>query len=192
MRTTAIADLWRRLEAWLKTNAPTVLATLQAGASPEEIATTEAFLGVAFPDDVRASYLLHDGQTDYADGLFYAREFLSLARIQIEWSWWKGLYDSGELRDYRSDAPPQVRDDWWNPQWIPLTHDGSGNHDCLDLAPTPQGKVGQIIDFYHDDASREVMAESFTVWLAKLVEGCENGTYVFSEEYGDLVEGDAL
>ena len=85
MSTTEIADLWQRLETWLQAEAPTTLANLQDGATPAEIAATEAALGVSFPDDVRASYLLHNGQRNFASEIFGGREFLSLARIQDEW-----------------------------------------------------------------------------------------------------------
>lgn len=192
MATTEIADLWRRFETWLKAEAPATLATLQDGATPEEIAATEALLGVSFPDDVRASYLLHNGQTDYANGLLGGREFLSLARIQREWKIWKELLDGGDLGDDCGAPSPEIQGDWWNPKWIPLTHDGGGNHDCLDLAPTPQGNVGQIISFWHDEATRTVEAKSFTAWLAGFVEGCETGVYVFSEEDRAIVRADEL
>mgnify|MGYP006198197397 CR=1 FL=1 len=39
-----------------------------------------------------------------------------------------------------------------NPRWIPLTHDGSGNHIGLDFDPWPGGRVGQVILFGRDEA----------------------------------------
>ena len=48
-----------------------------------------------------------------------------------------------------------------------MTHDGSGNHHVLDLAPGKSGKHGQILSFWHDEASRKVVGpKGFLEWLA--------------------------
>ena len=59
-------DLWDRIERWLAANVPDMLEGLNPGATTQEIEETEAFLGVSFPDDVRASYLIHNGQAPTA------------------------------------------------------------------------------------------------------------------------------
>lgn len=71
-----------------------------------------------------------------------------------------------------------------------MTYDDSGNHHCLDLDPTPSGKVGQIITMWHDEVEREVGANSFREWLEKLADELESGIYVFSQEQGSLIEVD--
>jgi cell wall assembly regulator SMI1 len=192
MKTHSIEELWTRLETWLDANAPALVPTLQPGASEAEIQQTEAFLCVQFPDDFKASYRIHNGQENYADGLLYGREFLSLERIRDEWKVWKELLDGGDFEGSKSQPSGPIRDDWWNAQWIPITYDGSGNHDCLDLNPAEGGHIGQVIDFWHDESSREIKASSFTAWLATFVEGCENGTYVYSEKYGIVIHTDNL
>jgi cell wall assembly regulator SMI1 len=60
-----------------------------------------------------------------------------------------------------------------NPRWIPLTHDGSGNHIGLDFDPWPRGRVGQVILFGRDEDVKAVLAESlgkFLEWIADLLE----------------------
>jgi cell wall assembly regulator SMI1 len=52
---------WRRIEAWLKTNAPRSHRTLGKPGKAETIAAAEARMGLPFPDDLRASLLRHDG-----------------------------------------------------------------------------------------------------------------------------------
>ena len=47
-----------------------------------------------------------------------------------------------------------------NPRWIPLTHDGSGNHIGLDMDPWPGGRVGQIILYGRDEDVKTVLAPS--------------------------------
>lgn len=185
-------DLWRRLEAWLRANAPALVETLQPGATEEQITQAEAVLSVQFPEDFKASYRIHNGQLPASDGLIDAREFLSLERIQDEWKVWKDLLDSGDFDGIHSEPSGPIRDDWWNPKWIPITYDGAGNHDCLDLNPAEGGQAGQMIDFWHDDATREVKAESFHAWFAAFVEGCEAGAYAYSDEYGGIVDVEDL
>ncbi len=181
-----LQDLWTRLKSWFAVHAPDRLETLAPGATDKQIAETETRLSLRFPADFKASYRIHNGQLDIQQDLMDGREFLSLQRIEEEWNVWKGLLDSGEIADFESEPVGPIRIGWWNEKWIPITHDGGGNHDCLDLAPAEGGNVGQIIDFWHDDATREIKAPSFGDWFAAFVEGCENGSYVYSDEYGIL------
>jgi cell wall assembly regulator SMI1 len=92
-------EIWTRIDAWLKVNAPKVFNTLQPGASDSQIQVAESILAVQFPEDVKASYRIHNGQqTIYDYGLMVdAQEFLSLERIQDEWAIWKELLDEGDF-----------------------------------------------------------------------------------------------
>jgi cell wall assembly regulator SMI1 len=178
---------WERIEAWLTANAPTVAAGLNPPASPKVIADAEQFLGVQFPDDVRVSYLRHDGQRFNSPGMLEGWEWLSLERIRDEWKVWKDLLDGGDFDGIQSDADGRVvRNDWWNSAWIPLTYSGSGDHHCLDLAPGRRGRSGQIIEMWHDDGARPVVANSFGEWLSDLAGRFEAGEFVVSDVYGGL------
>ena len=55
-------EIWTRIEAWLQAHVPSGANVLSPGAAEEEIAATERFLGVSFPEDVQASFRSHDGQ----------------------------------------------------------------------------------------------------------------------------------
>ncbi|HCF27872.1 MAG TPA: hypothetical protein DEV81_11890, partial [Cyanobacteria bacterium UBA11049] len=67
-------------------------------------------LGVSFPEDVKDSYRIHNGQKSCFDTpdrqqwkdycLIDYRQLLSLARIKDEWSVWKELLDTGGLGDH--------------------------------------------------------------------------------------------
>lgn len=190
-------EVWTRIEGWLKAHAPQVLDTLQPGASDDRITELENLLSVQFPEDVRASYRIHNGQSTYRYGLIDGREFLSLERIQDEWQVWKELLESGtfqteEGHDQGSDPAPGICNVWWSAKWIPLTYDGAGNHDCLDLNPAEGGAMGQIITMWHDDASREIVAPSFRAWLQHYAEGLESEQFIFSEEYGGIISADDI
>ena len=180
-------QIWDRIDAWLDTNAPDVKKSLNPGATDKDIADAEADLGVSLPDDVKASYKIHNGQVEYDMGFINSREFLSLNRIVDEWSVWNDLLQGGDFSGANGEPDAGIKDDWWNARWIPLTYDGSGNHDCLDLDPAPGGNVGQMIEMWHDDADRALLAPSFTEWLTKFADDLEAGEYVTSEDYNGLV-----
>jgi cell wall assembly regulator SMI1 len=156
---------WTRIEHWLKQNAPTTLSALRPGAPKTSITKVEKTLGITFPDEVRESYRIHDGQSSDGPGLFDDWELLPLSRVLEEWRIWKGLWDSGEFKGKKSKSNGATLKDWWHPAWIPLTSNRAGDHHCLDLAPGPKGTCGQIIQFFHDDAERSVVAKTFGVWL---------------------------
>ncbi|MFC7587624.1 hypothetical protein ACFQYP_31040 [Nonomuraea antimicrobica] len=57
----AVDRQWRRVERWLKANAPRTYRTLGAPGRAGTIAVAESQMGVDFPDDLRASLLRHNG-----------------------------------------------------------------------------------------------------------------------------------
>lgn len=121
---TPVAQAWARIEYWLAQNAPAVLDGLRPGASDTEIDATERTLNVRFPDDLRASLHLHDGQDSEAPTLLPDGQLLSLADMRDQWSFQQELLDEQDsIMDSESEPDQGVRADWWNPGWIPLTHD---------------------------------------------------------------------
>lgn len=184
-------EIWVQIESWMGANAPDALDLLQPGASDAQITELEDVLSIQLPEDVKSSYRIHNGQSGYG-WLINGREFLSLERIQDEWQVWKELLDSGtfqteEGQDQGSEPEPGICNVWWSSKWIPLTYDGSGNHDCLDLSPAEGGTVGQIITMWHDDADRRIVAPSFRAWLTQYAEGLASGRFIFSEAYNAIV-----
>lgn len=138
---------------------------LNPPATDADITTLEQQLGVTLPADYVQVLRQHNGQRGLADGLFDGQEFLSTQNVLAQWQIWKGLHDTGAFNGQRSSPAPGVRDDWWNPRWIPFTHDGSGNHLCLDLDPAEGGTVGQVITVWHDSGERAVQGSGCGEWL---------------------------
>jgi cell wall assembly regulator SMI1 len=79
----------------------------------------------------------------------------------------------GEFRGRRSLPDQGASDDRYNPGWLPLSTDGKGDHHCLDLAPTQEGKAGQILILWHDEQARTVVAGSLSEWLDDLASAFE-------------------
>jgi cell wall assembly regulator SMI1 len=176
MRVGAVAEAWGLIEAAPRPRAAGTSPSLPAGASPDHLRRVEAELGVTLPADVRESYLLHDG----SDGLWVCEQgFLmpllapgdgplgSYGVLDL----WRGMLQVGEaMAGERSCPVGPVRDDWWNRLWVPVTENECGDFVCVDLAPGPGGRRGQVIEWNHEQGATRVLAGSFGGWLASLAE----------------------
>ncbi len=173
--------IWDRIETGLAAHYPTIGKSLRRGASSAAIAKAEKAIGVQFPDDVRESFRIHDGQDEDAYGLVDGWQLLSLSDLLRDWKLWKSLLDGGDFDDHEAAAGKGVKPDWWNVRWIPLTYDGCGNHHCLDLDPAKGGVAGQMIMMWHDDDDRSRVAKSFTEWLEGIAKDVAKGAYEVDE-----------
>jgi cell wall assembly regulator SMI1 len=188
-------QLWKRFEAWLSDHAPHLLGGLRDGATPRQLAQAETALQVRFPKDLRDSYAVHDGQDHpdcfalYSGALFASCPLLPLSTVVRNWSVLKGLHDCGDFDGARGRPAGPIREDWWHPRWIPLTANAAGDHPvCVDLAPAAGGRRGQVISWWHDDPNRRLLGRSFRHWFANYLAAVEAGEYVYSEQYGGIVD----
>lgn len=144
---------------------------LRPPARPDEIAAAEAALGVTFPPDLRALYLMADGEdSDY--GLFGGPTFLPLAWVVNTWREYGTADDDDAPVIFEADPRGAIRRVPWHPHWIPFANHHDGNLYAVDLAPGPRGTVGQVIQFGGSDEEGEpvsYMAGSVTDLLATLV-----------------------
>ena len=104
-----------------------------------------------------------------------------------EWEIWKGVMEDEEGALDNQYSSVGVKNNWWNPLWIPITYDGAGNHYCLDLDPAPEGNYGQIIRMWHDNPERTIEANSFKDWVANYATQLKNGQLIYSIEYGGII-----
>ncbi len=116
------------------------------------------------------------------------QEFLSVDEIITQWQIWKDLYDEGQFKKWKALTSAEVKNEWWIPEWIPLTHDGSGNHYMIDLSPGKEGDYGQIIKFWHDSSERIVVASSISSWLSDYVEDLNAGKYHYDKTNNTLAK----
>ena len=146
---------------------------LRPPATEDEIAAAEAELGLAFPADLRALYGLLDGEYN-SYGLFGGPTFLALVDVVSQWKYFcEPDEDPPSTHDVGIEAHPPgtVRPVTWHPRWIPFGNRNDGNFFGVDLAPGPNGTVGQVIEFGvdYDDGPVTFVADSVTDLLADLV-----------------------
>jgi cell wall assembly regulator SMI1 len=185
-------NTWVIIENWLDENAPQMKAALNTGVTNEDVVQLEALIGAKLPEDFVAFYKVHNGQDPREGGLINTEELLSFDRIKDEWGIWKDLLDKNTFTDdngvpYQSDSDAEIKPDWWNPLWIPITYDGSGNHYCLDLDPGRNGHYGQIIRMWHDDAERSFEADSFGAWIKEYARKLQRDEYMYSDDWGGII-----
>jgi cell wall assembly regulator SMI1 len=174
--------IWNQIDFWLRANVPDIHSDLLAGATDEEIYSAEEHMDVKFPEDVKISYKIHNGQIGDASPLLGEWELLSLEDMINQWNIMKKLVDAGKFTNVASKPIGPVKADWWNIKWIPITYNGAGDLYCLDLDPAPGGEVGQIISFWHMDEKRERLASNFREWLQRYADELENGKYTVEDE----------
>jgi cell wall assembly regulator SMI1 len=177
--------LFDRLRVWLAQHAPAVLADLRPPATAKQIRAAEKAMGVILPDDVKAAYRIHDGQT--RQDLFDGWPWLPLEDVVHLW----GMMKAGCAKDGPPAAVPEgaeVRTDYWHPAWIPLAWGGRGDRLFLDLDPPPAGKVGQILLWWKDlDPPASVEMDSFADFLEALADDLESGELTTHPDYAGLV-----
>ena len=171
-----VDQLWRRIEARLPLVASPTGPLLAAGASEQALERVEAALGIALPEDVRASYRRHDGgfrmrlATDIEilplAGIAAAWQILEELLHDEEWAQQQPYYFSEEVLVRSSWHPGPIQPVWWSRHWIPFAADQAGNHACLDLAPAAGGAWGQIIDWDHECGPARVLFPDFAHLLA--------------------------
>src|SRR4051794_18921116 len=78
-----LRESWKRIADWHKRNTPQGRFRLAKRSSKQRFSDFEKALGLLLPDDVRESYLLHNGTL--GTWLLYFGEVMSLDQIELMW-----------------------------------------------------------------------------------------------------------
>jgi cell wall assembly regulator SMI1 len=186
-----IAPVLARLDAWYAAHLPPDRYRFNPPASDAELDAFERLVGIGLPRAYRQLYRWHDGENDDRWGHIYGLPLLPLDWAGSQWKTWKDVLADfgGDRYEISGGAWPvgAVDPAYINPRWIPLTHDGSGNHIGLDFDPWPKGRVGQVILFGRDEDVKAVLADSlgtFLEWIAGLL---ESGNFMLEAQAGERV-----
>ncbi|KAF2158170.1 cell wall assembly and cell proliferation coordinating protein, partial [Myriangium duriaei CBS 260.36] len=88
----------------------------------------------------------------------------------------------------RQDSQPAnaVQKAYVHSSWIPLARDWGGNNICVDLAPGPSGKWGQIILMGRDYDCKYVVARSWGAFLAAVADDMASNKWFIDEDTQEL------
>lgn len=146
--------IWNFIEAWLQRVTPQSLSYLFPGADESAIQAVEDALGLSFPEDLKASWMLHNGTHPQFLGEWY---LLSLQQIvHTAQRWWT--------------------DEGWPVYWLPFAKNESGGVLCVDLDPTRGESVGRILHF-DPQFGDWVVAPDFWHLMSWFVNDLEDGAY---------------
>ncbi|RBQ20211.1 hypothetical protein DP939_10360 [Spongiactinospora rosea] len=132
--TRAVTRQWRRIETWLRANAPDTYRTLKRPAKARTIAIAEAQMGVRIPDDLRASLLRHNGAAGRAGAFGYlGATAMGVREIRDNWRVKCGVAVS-------TGAATGPRAGWWHGRLVPFGDHGNGG---LLVTDSKGGAVGE-------------------------------------------------
>lgn len=146
--------IWNWIEAWLHIAAPESLVHLSPGATEQQVQAVEAALGFPLPEDLKASWTLHNGTAAF---FFGGWGFLTLEQMAVV-----------------SQAERAFED--WPPTHLPFAEDGAGGYLCVDMERSKGEQMGQIVFFDHALGER-LVAPSFWLLMAGFVNDLEDGEY---------------
>jgi cell wall assembly regulator SMI1 len=175
-------DVVDRLAQWLWKNCPKNLERLAPGLTDEQIAVYETQLGVTFPDGMRALYRWRNGVAAEHHFAGVIGRY-SIASLQSVVNTQKIMNDLVDQKTFKTS-------NWWRKTWVPVFDKGTGDNICWDPRGSFSGTPGQVIQFWHTDHDRKVLAPSFDGYLTAYVESLELGVWRYSEDEGMDDDGD--
>lgn len=186
-----IAPVLARLDAWYSKHLPSDRYAFNAPATDAQLDKFERSVGIELTPSYRQLYHWHDGENDDRFGHIYGLPILPLAQAEFQWKAWQKVlaYFKGDRYEIRGGAWPEGAVDpaYINSRWLPLTHDGAGNHIGLDFDPWPRGRIGQVIIFGRDQEVKAVIAESLGKFLELVASLLESGNFRFDVAPGEMV-----
>ncbi len=178
----SVDHAWQRIETWLKVFAPHVWEGLNPGVSQQDIEQKEADIGVQLPEDFLACYRVHNGSRSRRVLLGFSDWYPLLDVVGGEAGVYQDLLQDEEWANatpgWISDPtrqPLPVQPVWRHPLWLTFAEESSSYDYCIDLAPAPDGHIGQILSWDHEDGPAEILFPSFEVLLSSYADGLEAG-----------------
>ncbi|MFE6105037.1 SMI1/KNR4 family protein [Streptomyces laurentii] len=148
------------------------------GATEEDLVRTEARLGLALPEELKALYRVTRARSaDHAgDDAARARhadavdgELLALDRLFVaEPSTRKVSWERGAAEAVRTPPDAAVQGLIGSPGWLVFADTGGGDGIAVDLTPGPRGHLGQIVLLDHEQViGAGLLADSLTDFVVR-------------------------
>jgi cell wall assembly regulator SMI1 len=165
-----------RLGQWWWKTRPAVLEELAPGLMDDAIAAYEQELGVSFSEGMRALYRWRDGALPDRPGpcIIGRYALMSLREVAANQKTMNELLDQGTFKTKN----------WWRRTWLPVFSKGTGDFLCWDPRGSFSGEKGQLLEFWHTDHDRTVLAPSFDGFLTAYVDSLEAGVWTYDDENG--------
>lgn len=138
---------------------PEYYKQLQPGLSAAQIQALQEKYNIKLSEDVIELYKWRNGQPDSCYEAFVNNSmFVPLESALESAAEYTGMIGT----DFETE-------NWWHKDWIPLFHNGGGDLICYDMGGLFTNNPGQLIEFWHADHDRNVIAPSLTAFLDALI-----------------------
>lgn len=154
-------------------------------ASDAELAALSEHLGCPLPPDLEVWLRSVERELPFLYNFSALRPARILKRLQgtatIDFS--RHLENVRSWKDGRW-ADGRLQETYWSPRWVPVTQDGCGNEVCVDLAPGPRGRLGQLVQMEFQDGQGPYLARwpSLAAMLEAHLEVLSAGRFEVDEE----------
>lgn len=171
---------WSRIHAWLGSNANQILESLQGPANIAEINQLGELAGTTLPQQLIEFYSIHNGiNPDCCANLIYGINFIPVANTIEQISYYKSLNCQQPLKY----ADPEINSAYtFGKKRVPIADDSGTCLLCVDLDPSENGILGQIILLDYDSSAALKLANSVEELLEKFAEDLESGKYTLLPE----------
>lgn len=166
----------------MKIHLPEVVAVLNQGVSDSGIYAFEEKTELKLPEDVRESFLIHNGHEEVYPGAIVGEPLDPLESVQGSVLFQQQIcaeYDESDGDDHwdtraKSFPVDAIHCRSFNGRWVAM---GDWDSNCygIDLDPGPNGVVGQVINFGRDEEEKYVLAQSWAHFLEDIVDELEAG-----------------
>jgi cell wall assembly regulator SMI1 len=139
----------------------------------------EKTLGRALPEDLRTFLATRTQEAGY-----FEYELLDAEGIALNWKTLTSLLKKGTFDDAEpaSGPDPRLTGGWWQPSFIPFAEDSGGNLFCVDMAPGPRGKVGQVVRWERTEGPFvDRHHASFTAFLQAYLDDLKAGRFEMTD-----------
>ena len=123
----------------------------------------------------------HNGEQNSSAGVFFGLHFLSAEEMLSDWTLNIQFHEDHDTNAF-SFPPGHIKEDYYNPGWLPIASNFDGNYLGIDFSPGPEGKKGQIINFGRDEHHMYVIAPSFAKFLDLMTQNVDFGNCVWRTE----------
>ncbi len=137
---------------------PDYYPDLNRALTDEEIASLEFKYSITLPADLKQLYKWKNGQKELSfDSFVNNSTFIPLEQA----------LDTARNNTGMIGSDFDIKN-WWNEHWIPVFHNGGGDYICYDAGGVFTGEKGQLIEFWHADNDRNVIAPNLQQFLSGL------------------------
>lgn len=168
---------FQSIQRWLGANAPKILRALRAPVTSQDLATLERLAG-ALPHDLVALYRWHDGIDSKATAnLFYGMVFESAGDVA------RRMQGFGESRMALKYADPGIHPGYMlASRRIPIGNDSAHCFLCVDLEPTSEGRVGQVILIDEEYRVALKLCDSVSELVVSFARDLGQGKYTLAQD----------